>query len=341
MAPVFWFEITDWKNEIVLVSDILIENDIYFSSESMKTIPVRSSLNSLRYFDTKADLDLNKIKTKFNILLKKINFINYNAFKLFSDYKKSFYYKVNEIVASRSVISRIMNTPFEINLNRRKWIIKAELFGNENSIFLYYDQDEEKKLSEEMAKQYEMLKRYLFAKFPISYHRKVTSAYNEMFASFIEAKLGSHEICYTTEIPGIVSNTEITSIEQLNTVEPIYCDIFEDGEYSEDLINYNPIWWSKAALLNAKQCIIASYDKNNDCIKNIYKFNIDKFEDKTKYENLWSPDAAWNFLNDFLQFVKDSVKSVSSDVKGNCMWKFQSFPDDEPTVSCEILALII
>ncbi|KAK9506746.1 hypothetical protein O3M35_008623 [Rhynocoris fuscipes] len=303
MAPLFWFEITDWKNEKSHIRILEQCTHWYFSSNDWKKCQIKfGSLKSLKYFDNAADLDINRVQTKINQLHEKI---------------------------------RIMNTPFEINQDRRKWIIKAEIF-KDNRVHLYYDKDQELNISEEMSKQYELLKRYLFLNSTKGYRRKVTSAFNEIFGTLIRLRFGAIYLFYTTEIPGVISDNEIINIEQLDSVEPVYYDIFEDGEFSEDLINYNPIWWSKAVLTNAKQCIIASYDKHNDCIKNIYKFNMDKFVDKTKYENLWSPDAAWNFLNDFLQFVKDTVNNIPCEFRNECVWKFQSFPNNEPIVSCEI-----
>ncbi|KAK9510808.1 hypothetical protein O3M35_005515 [Rhynocoris fuscipes] len=259
-----------------------------------------------------------------------------DPYKLFSNFIKSFCWTMDNMVGTRSIVSRIMNTPFEINKDiERKWIIKAEII-EENCIYLYYDRDDKpNNITDKMAKQYELLKRYLFVNHPVN--RKVISTFNEMFGQEFYFNRKKGNFFYSTEIPGVISDQEITNNEQLTSVEYIYFDIFEDGEFSEDVINYNPIWWSKAALTKAKQCILASYDKVNDCLKEIYKFNIDKFDDKTKYENLWSPDAAWNFLNDFLNFVEYSVFSVSSDIRKKCVWKFQSYPNDEPFVSCEIL----
>ncbi|KAK9504016.1 hypothetical protein O3M35_010460 [Rhynocoris fuscipes] len=313
MAPSFWLEITDWKKENTL-----------------------RSLESLKYFDNEADLDIKKINSKINFFLKKIPFIYYDAFKLFSNFIKSYDCDDNEILSSRSVISRIMNTPFEINRGRRKWIIKAKLFKN-NAIYLYYDREEEEYLSEDIAKQYEILKRYLFVKYPVNYYRNETSVFDEIFGriAFIDLEIG--KLYYTTEISGVISDSKITNIDELNEATYIYCDIFEDGKFSQDVINYNPIWWSKAKLTNAEQFIIASYDKHNNCLKKILKFNMNEFEDKRRYENLWSPDAAWNFLNNFIQFVRNSVNCVSDEIKNKCIWKYESFQDKRPFVTCEIL----
>ncbi|KAK9506779.1 hypothetical protein O3M35_008652 [Rhynocoris fuscipes] len=328
-------EITDWKHKLapLQVNQPVITE--FFSSSDWKRSQINKvSLKSLKYFDNEADLDINIVKKKINQLREKIRFVKYDQYKLFFDFIKSLNYS-GSIITQRSVLSRIMNTPFEVNRDRRKWIIKAEIFKN-NRVHLYYEKDQELNISEEMSKQYELLKRYLFVKHPVSYYRNVTSAFDEVFGASSVLNSGSHSLYYTTEIAGVISDQEITTLQQLKATEHIYCDIFEDGEFSEDLINYNPIWWSKAILTNAKQCIIASYDKHNDCIKNIYKFNMDKFDDKTKYENLWSPDAAWNFLNYFIQFIKDSVNSIPNKFRNQCVWKFESFPNNESSVSCEI-----
>ncbi|KAK9506802.1 hypothetical protein O3M35_008669 [Rhynocoris fuscipes] len=342
MSPLFWLEIIDWKKEINPVY-VSIENiySCFSSSDLKKRQLTRDSFESLKYFDNEAILDIDKVKRKCNQLEEKLRtrFVKYDQFKLFNNFKRSiFEYSNGALIASRSVLSRIMNTPFEINQDRRKWTIKAEIFRNKQ-IYLYYDKNEEQNMSEEMFKQYELLKRYLFVKHPVSYHRKVNSVFDEMFGAGINIRLGSHYMLYTTEISGIISERKINTINELNsaTDDIIYCDIFEDGEFSEDIINYNPIWWSKAVLSKAKQCIIASYDKDNNCIKDIYKFNMDKFDDKTQYENLWSPNAAWNFLNTFLQFVNDSVNSIPNEYRNKCVWKFQSFPNNQPFVSCEIV----
>ncbi|KAK9506099.1 hypothetical protein O3M35_008095 [Rhynocoris fuscipes] len=333
--------LTDWKKEIAPVS--ISEQCIcsYFSTSEWLNKLVIDTLELLRYFDKEAELDISKMQAIFNELFDKIKVPTYDQLKLFLYFKNTLCYTDNSFVASKCVLSRIMNTPFDINQDKRKWIIFGNIY-KDNLIHLLYQPDEDNNMpSEQIAKQYELLKRYLFVKHPVRYHRNVIETFNEMFGTTMKIKIGQHLVYYTTELPGIVSDNKIETLDQLIASESVYCDIFEDGEYSEDLINYNPIWWSKAALLNAKQCIIASYDKNNDCIKNIYKFNIDKFEDKTKYENLWSPDAAWNFLKDFLQFVKDSVNSIPNKFRQNCFWKFQSFPNDEPFVSCEIFHLKI
>ncbi|KAK9506145.1 hypothetical protein O3M35_008133 [Rhynocoris fuscipes] len=328
--------ISDWMKERSEVSNKKqpVFSTCFTSNWNNTEVNEIDAYKSLKYFDNEAVLDVNKMNTEFKYFLDEIPVVNYEKFKLFSDLIH-FYNFNDKLITSRSVLSRIMNTPFDVNEGRRKWIIKARRL-HDNGIHLYYDKDQEN-ISDKMDKQYEMLKRYLFLKYPLDYHRKVTAAFNELFGQLFYLEFDNFELYYTTENPGVISNQELTNCVQVNSAEQVYCDIFEDGEFSDDLINYNPIWWSKAELIKAKQFILASYDKNNDCIKQIYKFNMDKFDDKAKYENLWSPDAAWNFLKDFLQFVKHSMDRVSSDVKEMCIWKFQSFPLNEPLVSCEIL----
>ncbi|KAK9499468.1 hypothetical protein O3M35_002499 [Rhynocoris fuscipes] len=317
MAPIFSMEITDFKKEITQVN---ITNHCIWGgcSAKMRSKVVLGSRKSLKYFDKEADSDINKIQSKVNDSNLEMKYFDYNPYKLFVSYRNKVVdcYPRNRIETSRSCLSKIMNTPFEINGEKRKWIITAKSIRKE-SIHLYYEETK-KTDNKTLTEKYELLKNHFFVKIPISHYRKVKTIFSEVFIENRQINVDGHEVIFCTEIPGIVSDKEIQNIQELRSAEHVYLDIFKSGEFTKEVIDYNPIWWSKATLINAKQCIIAAYDYDNDCIEDIIKFDIDKFEDKSSYENLWSPTAAWNFLSDFLRFVKDSVNSVSEDIKDKC-----------------------
>ncbi|KAK9510119.1 hypothetical protein O3M35_004971 [Rhynocoris fuscipes] len=333
MGPLFWLAITDWKKEKDKLNISKPYIDRYFSTDWRKNKVLDLSFQSLKYFDNEVSLNVNDIPSHYKDLINSLPQIDYDACLLFDDYKKKFNYPDDSIITSRRILSNIMNTPFEVNHEKRKWIIEAELLKND-IVYLYCENDGEHNV-QEFHKHYELLKRYLFVKKPIKYNRKVCTAFNEMFGELLRLKLDVHDIFYTTEILGVNSNHEISVKEELCTAEHIYFDIFDSDELPREVNNYNPFWWSNSTLINASKCIIASYDCNNECLKEIIKFNTDKFNEKSNYENIWSPESAWNFLNEFLNFVYETMHSVSTDIKYRCIWKFQSFLNDKPYVSCE------
>ncbi|KAK9507211.1 hypothetical protein O3M35_007119 [Rhynocoris fuscipes] len=335
MAPIGWLKIVDWKhdNNEVEVSKPYIER--CFSTDWRKSKVIEYSTKSLNYFDSEANLAADQMQLRFNDLDEQSPFIYYDPYILFSDYLKALnFFPYNSIITSKSVVSKIMNTPFEINRERREWTIYAELMKN-NYIYLYYDKATDDRPSALLAKQYELLKRHLFVKIPIRYYRKTTSVFSEIFGEIIRLKIGTHDLYYTSEIPGVLSDYEITREKELRTAEHVFCDVFKNDEFTPEVISYNPLWWSKAALINAKQCVLTAYDTNTNSLSETIKFNLDKFDDIINYENLWSPNSAWNFLNDFLRFVEESVKTVADDNKSKCLWKFQSFLNGKPFVTCE------
>ncbi|KAK9507745.1 hypothetical protein O3M35_007529 [Rhynocoris fuscipes] len=330
------FKIVDWKKEN---SEIDTKNSVLFGCGSSSCRRQKfnfSKYNSLKYFNSDIELKASTFQTKVNDVIDILETIQYNPYRLASNFRDVIVnYPANCVITSRSVISKIMNTPFEINKEKRKWIIKAKL-TERGFIKLYYDEDSVSSTrSESFLKHDELLKNYLFTEKPQSYCRKIISLINDIFIEMYKISIGDHDLAFTTETPGVIFNEEITDIEKLRLSEHIYYELIDSEDFSPEVMNYNPIWWSKAVLFKAKQCIIGVYNRDNDNIQEIIKFNVDKFEDERLYENTWSPKAAWNFLNDFLSFVKNELEKIPEVDRKRNILKFQSFYNDKPYVVCE------
>ncbi|KAK9502938.1 hypothetical protein O3M35_011618 [Rhynocoris fuscipes] len=335
MAYQSLFKIGDWRKEN---SEIKIRNYLFACGG---TTSRRQRINlgryePLRYFNNDAYLNRDVIVEKINNVIGMLEMIKYDPYRLACDFRGIINnYPDNCFITSRSVLSKIMNTPFEINQEKRKWVINVKI--TIKGIKLYYDEDTViSTRSQSFLKHEELLKNYLFTENPqIEYLPDTISLINENFFEINRLDVGNHKLAFTVETPGVISNEVINDFHTLLLSDHVYYELIDATDFTPVMMNYNPIWWSKAKLANAKQCVIGVYNKRNNNIQEIIKFNADKLNDMRAYENTWSPKAAWNFLNQFLSYIKNELAKIPEADRRNTILKLQSFYKDKPFIVCE------
>ncbi|KAK9499334.1 hypothetical protein O3M35_002387 [Rhynocoris fuscipes] len=227
-----------------------------------------------------------------------------------------------------------MVTPFKVNNEQNnKWTIWVKLVNGKIHLCTAEDDNQH---TEIIAKHFQLLQNYLFVRKPILCHRQILPQLHYHFYQVYKLNIGNIQLIYPVEISGVKYDNTVTNVNDLIAADHVYCDIFKDGEFSPEIINYNPVWWSKAVLMKATKCFIGVY-KEQDRISEIIQFTIDKFNETENYENLWSPKAAWNFLQATLIFIKESINNVKSELRNDCVWKVENFVNNNDFVTCQPL----
>ncbi|KAK9503485.1 hypothetical protein O3M35_010031 [Rhynocoris fuscipes] len=322
-------EIVDWKEDLVPVIESKPELIDYFVTKYNQT-DIFDNFNELKYLDAKASFNVDNVNSKFD--KDKLNPVK-ESFDFLSTFSSSRNYANTtgtQIVTYANVLSTIMNTPFEINKEKRKWNLTARYCSNK--ILLYSDNNQISANKPENLYN-TLLKKHFFIRKPQRYYRRIVSNFDNLCYEVYRFNLSDNSVIYLADNPGIMTENTINNLDELKEAEHGICDVCVKDEISEDIMNYNPNTWSKAALINAKHCIVGVYNKDNNNLEELTKFSSDLFNDKTKYENLWSPNAAWNFLDFFLTFVNIMANKYAN--RNDMLLEFKSYPNDKPYVSCE------
>ncbi|KAK9512831.1 hypothetical protein O3M35_001161 [Rhynocoris fuscipes] len=303
MAPVSCLEIIDWKEEKCEGVNVTKPEVLScFTRDWNGNIPIKALIEPLDDFENWRNMN--------DAIVKEYNF-----------------------TTDRNTLSYIMNTPFEIMEDKRKWTILAKYDGDTINL----KQENNTILSETLNKHYDQLKRYLFIGNPQKLNSKTTSLFYQSIYDIIQINIGDNRVLYSAECPAVDTNEGQMNFEKFIKSERIFCDIIDINEFRLDRIQYNPFWWSKAKLSNARLGFIGVCNSVEDRLQNIIKFNTDIFVDTTKYENLWSPIAAWTFLDMFLSFVKQEFKYIKAKYRNKCLLKFTSYDNNKEAISCEPL----
>ncbi|KAK9511640.1 hypothetical protein O3M35_000262 [Rhynocoris fuscipes] len=303
MSHVSKLEIIDWKEEKVIIDPLkpkLVEyfTEVFDFSESP------SDMNFIRYFDNNASFNLEILQVDKS--------------------RKS-------LITFASVLSTVMNTPFNVNSEKRKWHLNARIKGN--LIFLY--PGDKTVINKFLATYREVFKNHFFVRKPTELFNRISSNMDQIFYEIYKLKFPNLDVYYVSDLCGIISEQSVNNFDKLIESEHVICELIQRvNNVPEELIDFNPICWSKAVLTNSNHCILGVYNKYN-ALERILYFDSNKYNNTALYGHIWSPLAAWNFLNIFLTFITDELDRIDEFYYSKAQWEFTSFADDQPFVICE------
>lgn len=329
MAPTSSLTINDWSKGNIAQVKFTKPNLIGYFTTDWKLGELSDEITSLKYYDNDIDLTSNQLQFKLNSK----NIIEArNHLEPIRPFKNWIHRNLRienqaEVITFKNVLCNIMNTPFH-EFGRKSWSIRAEVIDNR----IYLCPNSEPKLDQDQIKL-ELLKRYLFVKKPQSFFRKVVSILDKLFYEVYQLKIGETELIYTADLAGVFSDQLVTNLEELASAEHVETDIYKSGQLAALEFNYNPTWWSMATLSRAKHFIIGFSNDENQLYQ-IKKVTMSKLEEFQKNVELWSPAVAWNFLDDFLSFVKLEIGRVEVKLRKNYVWIF-NYEAGSDYVTCE------
>jgi hypothetical protein len=210
-----------------------------------------------------------------------------------------------DIICWGNVLKTILCTPYENTARNDGWKIAV---CRHNGIMYFYDFDV-------VEYQFQIPEMYHGFKFETlltvdkvdSLPDPSTPIHNtEAFLPVVRARLGTrHNIVFSSEVDCCEKDNPHEYIE-LKTK-----NIIQDDRQRKIFHRYAMRkWWAQSAL-NGTNKIVCGFKDTNAVVRELRSYNTSDIPEeceKVLRWDSWKPDVCWQFLDQFLQYVKDTVK---------------------------------
>ncbi|KAK7093405.1 decapping and exoribonuclease protein-like [Littorina saxatilis] len=213
-----------------------------------------------------------------------------------------------DFVCWRGLLTRLMCTPYE---NKDDWKIAVTKFRG--TYFLCEFETERKKQREEQMTQQQdemsywgwKFEQYVTADKPNGRpdtDRPVNN--NEGFCSVVRSRLHSHSLVFGGEVDGVDSSIPgDNKYLELKTSRIMQARRQEQNFRRFKLIK----WWAQSFLLGITK-IIAGFRDDDGIVHSLEEYQTQKIPSLTKdIHNPWQPNVCFNFLEQVLGFIKETV----------------------------------
>jgi RAT1-interacting protein len=153
----------------------------------------------------------------------------------------------------------------------------------------------------------------------------------EAFLSVVRARLGTrHNIVFTSEIDCCEKNNDQEKYIELKTK-----DVKKSEKHEKNLYRYTMLHWWAQCVLNGTEKIVCGFKDPNGIVRELQSYSTSALPESFKnlLPDCWKREVCWNFLNQFLQHVKDTVKQDYNEA----IYVFNFIPkSDRDNVTCEV-----
>ncbi|XP_041363441.1 decapping and exoribonuclease protein-like isoform X2 [Gigantopelta aegis] len=238
--------------------------------------------------------------------------LNYKKFQLEveNDVGKTQFTSLHtDFICWRGLLTKLLCTPFE---NRDDWCIAVCLF---NGTYYLCEFDTEKKEREKRSmsdRQDEMcywgwkFEQYVTADKPDG--KPNTSQpvnNNEAFCTVVRTRLTSHSLVFGGEVDAVDPRSAgVRQYVEMKTTREI-----DTHRQMENFKRFKLIkWWAQSFLVGITK-IVCGYRDDDGVVHRIEEMDVPKLPDMAKnLRDPWNPAICFNFLDQFLQFIKNIVK---------------------------------
>ncbi|XP_029657264.1 decapping and exoribonuclease protein [Octopus sinensis] len=211
-----------------------------------------------------------------------------------------------DFISWRGCLTRLMCTPYE---NRDGWLLAVTRF---NDTFFLCEFNTEEKIELEANctdRQREM------CYWGVKFEQYLTSATKESkpdttgivnnceaFCSVVRTRLKSHSLVFAGEVDCICPQQK--EYIELKTSREIYNKSQDDNFKRFKLIK----WWGQSFLIGVPT-IVCGFRDDDGIVHRLQKYHINMLPNLAKdLPNSWYPKVCINFLDQFLNFIKETVK---------------------------------
>ncbi|KAL7633295.1 UNVERIFIED_CONTAM: hypothetical protein RMT77_016400 [Armadillidium vulgare] len=292
----------------------------------------------LSYLTKKTRFDLNKnidksvkkniSETKTEKLDKLLQWILCNKEKFFTEESKETGFKSlsTDFVCFRGLLTELLCTPYEY---REGWIIYATRFaGTIYLVAVDTPEKEQQRLSETGLNKAMSSWGYKFEQYMTNENTNEGVNENEEYCCVMRSRLLNHSLVYGAEVDGADESLYHSPHSSLSA--------FIELKTCKELVNQREInnfyrfrlrkWWAQSYLVGIPR-VICGFRNLKGVVHSLKSFNVDEMPSMSKIH--WDKDVMFNFLNEFLSWVKIVVEED----KPNLVYKFQRSPGEE-SITC-------
>lgn len=210
-----------------------------------------------------------------------------------------------DFVSWRGCLTRLLCSPYE---SREGWLLAVTRF-NDTFYMCEFDTEEKKNMEanrtdfqKEMCYWGWKFEQYVTADKPDG-KPDTSSAVNncEAYCTVIRTRLNSHSLFFSGEVDCIGSKGNYI---ELKTSRELYNSIQDEKFKRFKLIK----WWAQSFLPGVSK-IICGFRDDDGVVRRLQEFNTHKIPDMVKdIKTPWKPNICFNFLDQFLTLIKDTVK---------------------------------
>jgi RAT1-interacting protein len=153
----------------------------------------------------------------------------------------------------------------------------------------------------------------------------------EAFLSIVRSRLGTrHTIVFGSKIDGCEKDSHHKYVE-LKIKETI-----KDDRQQQNLYRYAMLkWWAQCTVNNTEKIVCGFKDRNGELreLVNYRTSDLPVYCAEQLGSNCWEPDVCWQFLDQFLKYIKNTVKMDYN----QSIYIFSFLPKTDPDyVTCEV-----
>ncbi|XP_015111817.1 decapping and exoribonuclease protein [Diachasma alloeum] len=236
-------------------------------------------------------------------------------------------------ICYRGPLAKILKSPYQ---DRYGWMICAMKFKGTIYICPFDTEEEKRQKTKETERDKRMtfwgkrFEHYMLSDTP--YHRGDSSPVNESteFCCVFESRLNDHRLLYAAEVDGLCSDEKFE--------DPLPLDRLKFMELKTDKLNATPgqeimrkkvkslNWWAQSYLVGVEDIVCGYRDDRNGVVRRLENKSVSGLErDSRKF---WNPSVCMNFYDDFLTFMKRTVKKNYD----QAVYKFERLPNSNKII---------
>ncbi|XP_050393446.1 decapping and exoribonuclease protein isoform X3 [Patella vulgata] len=215
-----------------------------------------------------------------------------------------------DFVCWRGLLTKLLCSPYE---NRDGWMIAVILYRGTYFLCDFETEEKKKQLAKVTERQEEMCYwGWKFEQYVTSdkeggkpdTSRPVNN--NEGFCSVVRSRLNKNSLVYGGEVDGIDNTIN-------NSNKYVEYKTTRQIETRNQDINFRRFklikWWAQSYLVGISK-IVCGYRDDQGIVHSLDEFKTQKIPDEAKdLYNPWKPNVCFNFLDQFLNFVKSAINT--------------------------------
>ncbi|CAL1537402.1 unnamed protein product [Lymnaea stagnalis] len=243
--------------------------------------------------------------------------------------KELFHRHKYDFVCWRGLLTRLLCVPYE----NQEDLLVAVIYFRGTYYMCEFDTETKKKQKEKTTpKQEEMcawgfkFEQYVTAdKTGAVPNAELPVNTNAEFGSIVCSRLANHSLMFGAE----VDCEDVNCKNGNNYVELKTSRIIESQRQYENFCRFKLLkWWAQSYVLGIPS-IVCGFRDDNGVVKKLEDYSVSKIPRlvQAALKNPWRPTVCFNFLNEFLQFVKTNVTETSD----RCVYVFKWQPGSPVT----------
>ncbi|KAK3584832.1 hypothetical protein CHS0354_005687 [Potamilus streckersoni] len=226
-----------------------------------------------------------------------------------------------DFICWRGLLTKFLCTPYE---NKEGWLVSVTKFNN-TFYLCEFDTEDKKKQRESMTpRQDEMccwgwkFEQYLTSDKPDGVPDVESPVNNnEAFATVVRTRLNSHSLVFAGEVDAIdPSLTTSNKYVEFKTSREI-----DNQRQDNNMKRFKLIkWWAQSFLVGIPK-IVCGFRDDDGIVHRLQTYDTLEIPDLVKnIYNPWNPAVCFNFLDELLSFIKESVIEDNAKVAYLFQW---------------------